>query len=162
MNSCFVDDTVGSVTIPLPVSSVEKFSLDCRVATYSKSDTGYELVIGDRVFRVEATAEDMALLHSTLSRFGVREFDLTQPLQPYQWWAAGDNWSIDDLGPERKAEWNGGIYVIRDILRRGPAPNGVSFLRCEYATKDANGETVWKPCAEGVEFSTIEPFEKVA
>ena len=49
-----------------------------------------------------------------------------------------------------------GLYRIRDVK---DAPD--SRFRCEYATKDEAGNTVWKRCPEGVNFADIEPFEPI-
>lgn len=46
-----------------------------------------------------------------------------------------------------------GVYLIRDQQdEKG------RFAGCEYAVKSDDGE-IWKPCAEGVLFSDIEPYE---
>jgi hypothetical protein len=50
-----------------------------------------------------------------------------------------------------------GLYRIRDVR---DTPD--SRFRCEYATIDEAGNTVWKPCREGVNFDEIQPFEPIA
>lgn len=76
--------------------------------------------------------------------------------------------SVEQPAPEiavyrREHIWEGNRYVIRDI--REPSPLGRSvagrFIRCEYATKDDAGVTIWTPC-QGVDFSDIKPFEPAA
>lgn len=52
----------------------------------------------------------------------------------------------------RAALWNGGLYVIRDVMKGG------KFSRCEYAAIVRDGELVWRPCIEGVQFADIEPL----
>ena len=68
------------------------------------------------------------------------------------------------VGAERRTEWNGGLYIIRDVWEMTPGPEGFKgrLERCEYAVKNDEGHTIWKPCIEGVLFADIEPFEKVA
>ncbi|MGH0331009.1 hypothetical protein [Sinorhizobium meliloti] len=61
---------------------------------------------------------------------------------------------------ERRYICRGHIYRIRD-RKLGDAVYRWEE-RCLYATKDEGGNTVWKPCSEGVEFDNIEPFEKAA
>lgn len=67
-------------------------------------------------------------------------------------------------GEERKHEWAGSLYVIRDIWDTELSPEGFKTRlgRCEYAVKNDENQTVWKTCREGVEFSEIEPFEDAA
>lgn len=63
-------------------------------------------------------------------------------------------------GVERRQEWNGGVYIIRDVwVLDETRPRGYRLERCEYAVKGADGRKVWKPCAEGVSFFDIEWFE---
>jgi hypothetical protein len=47
------------------------------------------------------------------------------------------------------------VYVIRDVL----TSDGQFAGFCQYKTQRHDGSIVWKPCAEGVQFSAIEPFE---
>lgn len=68
---------------------------------------------------------------------------------------------VEFPGPPRSQDWNGGIYVIRDVWRT-PTPQHGSFIRCEYATKNDAGNTVWSECREGGEYADIEPFERIA
>ncbi|MBQ0707852.1 hypothetical protein [Ochrobactrum sp. AP1BH01-1] len=53
----------------------------------------------------------------------------------------------------RRHETEQGIYLIRDVQDEAGR-----FAGCEYAVKSDDG-TVWKPCAEGVLFADIEPYE---
>lgn len=67
------------------------------------------------------------------------------------------------FGEPRRAEWDGGVYLVRDVwFRPKPRQCAHTFIRCEYATKDEAGNQVWHECAEGVLFADIQPFEKVA
>lgn len=54
---------------------------------------------------------------------------------------------------------NGDVFVIRDVWSDGGNEyrKGLSLMRCEYAVHRGN-EIEWKPCAEGVRFSDIEPY----
>ena len=72
--------------------------------------------------------------------------------------------SYSVVGEERKQEWAGSLYVIRDVWDAELSPEGFKtrLERCEYAVKNDENQTVWKPCREGVEFSEIEPFEDAA
>ncbi len=66
-------------------------------------------------------------------------------------------------GVERGHETEHGVFIIRDRwVLDASRPSGFRLDTCEYAVKDETGATVWKPCAEGVHFSDIEPFERVA
>ena len=56
---------------------------------------------------------------------------------------------------ERSQEWNGGIYVIRDVWREDG-----KHERCEYAVMDGD-QMAWKPCIEGVLYADIEPLRRV-
>ncbi len=53
----------------------------------------------------------------------------------------------------RRYDTEQGVYLIRDQMDEAGR-----FAGCEYAVKSDDG-TVWKPCAEGVLFSDIEPYE---
>lgn len=54
----------------------------------------------------------------------------------------------------RRHETEQGVYIIRDLQDEGER-----FTGCEYAVKAEGGGEIWKPCAEGVLFSEIEPYE---
>ncbi len=60
----------------------------------------------------------------------------------------------------RIREHEGKTYVIRDIWSNGSDiyQKDDRLVRCEYAVKDGSA-VVWKPCAEGVMFADIEPYE---
>lgn len=63
-------------------------------------------------------------------------------------------------GVERRNEWNGAIYILRDVwVLDETRAEGFRLDRCEYAVKGADGRKVWKPCVEGVEYADIEWFE---
>lgn len=58
-------------------------------------------------------------------------------------------------GPPRIGRWNGGLYMIRDVLTEDDKFSGV----CEYAKGfDDEGVLQWGICREGVEYSEIKPF----
>lgn len=46
-------------------------------------------------------------------------------------------------------ERDGAVYLIRDV---GPR------MGCEYAVRGDDDVVEWKPCAEGVAFTDIEPL----
>lgn len=48
-----------------------------------------------------------------------------------------------------------GNYVLRDVF------DGDEFKSCEYAVKDGDA-VIWHSCPEGVMFTDIAPFERVA
>ena len=50
-----------------------------------------------------------------------------------------------------------GLYWFRDVK---DAQDG--RIRCEYATKDDAGNTVWKKCKEASEPGFVSPFEPIA
>jgi hypothetical protein len=62
---------------------------------------------------------------------------------------------------ERTSEWNGGVYVVRDVWSDGGHEYrmGLKLDRCEYAVMDGD-QKVWKPCIEGVMWADIEPLRR--
>ncbi|MDL2203532.1 hypothetical protein QQF51_12775 [Brucella intermedia] len=61
---------------------------------------------------------------------------------------------MDDVNGARRYETDLGVFLIRDVHdEKG------RFSGCEYAVKAEDGSEMWKPCAEGVLFSDIEPYE---
>lgn len=65
-------------------------------------------------------------------------------------------------GVERRYETEHGVFVIRDLwVLDASNPYGFRFGTCQFAVRGNDGATVWKPCAEGSQFSDIEPFEQV-
>jgi len=54
----------------------------------------------------------------------------------------------------RRYDTEQGIYLIRDVRDEVGR-----FAGCEYAVKAADSSEIWKPCAEGVLFAEIEPYE---
>lgn len=54
--------------------------------------------------------------------------------------------------PRRLHVRDGKAYLIRDVY------DGVTFIGCEYATLSQWTELDWHPCAEGVQFESIEPL----
>jgi hypothetical protein len=71
---------------------------------------------------------------------------------------------------ERRYEWRGHIYRIRDRVQVLDRNETISWKRvyrprherCYFATKDEHGNTLWKLCSDGVDFADIEPFEAIA
>ncbi|MFD1326748.1 hypothetical protein [Mycoplana ramosa] len=63
---------------------------------------------------------------------------------------------------ERRYEQDGMTYVFRDQYQVDENGNRHGRIQVQYATKHEDGNTVWKPCREGVNFSEVEPFEAVA
>ncbi len=63
----------------------------------------------------------------------------------------------------RVYDHEGKTYAVRDVWSNGSHiyQNGDRLVRCEYAVKDG-GSAIWKPCAEGVMFADIEPYDWVA
>jgi hypothetical protein len=65
-------------------------------------------------------------------------------------------------GDHRSYDWEGGRYIIRDVWKHDPTrPTKEWLLRCEYKVQ-REGKDVWLHTYEGVEFSQIEPYEKIA
>lgn len=54
--------------------------------------------------------------------------------------------------PRRLYVRDGKAYLIRDVY------DGRIFIGCEYATFSEWAELAWHPCAEGVQFESIEPL----
>ena len=65
------------------------------------------------------------------------------------------------MNSTRSQEWNGGVYVIRDVWSDGGHVyrRGLKLDRCEYAVME-DGAEVWKPCIEGVMYADIEPLRQ--
>lgn len=57
----------------------------------------------------------------------------------------------------RVHEWQGGIYVIRDVLNASGQFSG----QCEYATLE-DGAVWWRQCAEGVLYADIKPMVRLS
>lgn len=73
----------------------------------------------------------------------------------YEIASSGWSWSYS---PERSYQVDGKEYVVRDAL----------FSRMKYAgfsqfkTRRADGCIVWKPCREGEEFASLEPYRSAS
>jgi hypothetical protein len=67
---------------------------------------------------------------------------------------------------ERTYHERGNIFRIRDIkgdYRQDRFDGTWGYGRkCQYATKDEDGMTIWQSCTEGVASDDIEPFEAIA
>jgi hypothetical protein len=115
---------------------------------------------------IKAMAESMGLPHpepGDVNDWGPKlNKILGSPLSPaWKALAAEEYGVLPRIDEPRDRAWEGNIYRIRDVWDDSTVQSRGGFprlIRCEYATKDASGQTVWKPCQEGCLYSSIEPF----